>query len=64
MKLPIIRQLKKKDQIEIAGVQDQLMHLLYNVRNSLIIHGGITIKEFYSDLPSTYNKMVNYLNSI
>jgi len=48
MKLPIIRQLKKRDQIEIARLQDQLIYLLYSVDNSLIIHGGTAIWRCYS----------------
>jgi predicted nucleotidyltransferase component of viral defense system len=48
MKLPIVKQLKKRDRIETAGLQDELIHLLYNVDNSLIIHGGTAIWRCYS----------------
>jgi predicted nucleotidyltransferase component of viral defense system len=48
MKLPIIRQLKKRDQIEIARLQDELIYLLYSVDNSLIIHGDTAIWRCYS----------------
>jgi len=48
MKLPIIKQLKKRDQIETAKLQDELIYLLYDVDNSLIIHGGTSIWRCYS----------------
>ncbi len=48
MKLPIIKQLKKRDQIETAKLQDELISLLYNVDNSIVIHGGTSIWRCYS----------------
>ncbi|HIH60916.1 MAG TPA: nucleotidyl transferase AbiEii/AbiGii toxin family protein [Ferroplasma sp.] len=69
MKLPIIKQLKKRDQIETAKLQDELILLLYNTDNSLVIHGGTSIWRCYSgyrfsediDLYSTvFPKHLNY----
>ncbi len=48
MKLPIIKQLKKRDQIETAKLQDELILLLYNVDDSLVIHGDTSIWRCYS----------------
>ncbi len=48
MKLPIIKQLKNRIQIETAKLQDELIILLYSIDNSLIIHGGTSLWRCYS----------------
>ncbi len=48
MKLPIIKQLKNRNQIEVAKLQDELILLLYNIDNTLIIHGGTALWRCYS----------------
>jgi predicted nucleotidyltransferase component of viral defense system len=62
VKLPIIKQLKKRHQIETARLQDELMHLLYNVDNSLIIHGGMAIWRCYSGNRFSVNIVLYSIN--
>ncbi|WMT50783.1 MAG: nucleotidyl transferase AbiEii/AbiGii toxin family protein [Ferroplasma sp.] len=48
MKLPIIRQLKNRNQVEVAKLQDELIIILYNTDNSMVIHGGTSLWRCYS----------------
>ncbi len=48
MKIPIANQLKKKQQIEIAGLQDEVIDMVYSVADDLILHGGTSIWRCYS----------------
>lgn len=48
MKLPIIRQLKNRNQIEVPKLQDELIIILYDIDNSMVIHGGTSLWRCYS----------------
>jgi predicted nucleotidyltransferase component of viral defense system len=48
MKLPIIKQLKNRNQIGTAKLQDEIILLLYNMDNSLVIHGGTSLWRCFS----------------
>ena len=48
MKLPIIKQLQSKNQIEVSKLQDELILLLYNVDNPMVIHAGTSVWRCYS----------------
>jgi predicted nucleotidyltransferase component of viral defense system len=48
MKLPIVKQLKNRNQIEVAKLQDELVLLLYNIDSSLVLHGGTSLWRCYS----------------
>ena len=46
--LPIAKQLKKRTQIEMAFLQDEIMDIMYSVSNNLVLHGGTAIWRCYS----------------
>jgi predicted nucleotidyltransferase component of viral defense system len=48
MKLPIIKQLQSKNQMEVSKLKDELILLLYNVHNSMVIHNGTSVLRCYS----------------
>ncbi|MHB1812966.1 MAG: nucleotidyl transferase AbiEii/AbiGii toxin family protein [Thermoplasmataceae archaeon] len=48
MKIPIANQLKKRQQVEIASLQDELISLMYAVSDDLILHGGTAIWRCFS----------------
>ncbi len=48
LKLPIAKQLKKRSQIEMAFLQDEIMDIMYAISDSLILHGGTAIWRCYS----------------
>lgn len=47
MKLPIANQLKKRKQLEIALLQDELIQIIYSVCDDVIIHRGTAIWRCY-----------------
>ena len=48
MKLNIANQLKKRDQLEIAELQDNIISIAYSVTDDLILHGCTSIWRCYS----------------
>ena len=46
--LPIAKQLKKRTQIEMAFLQDEIMDIMYSVSDNLVLHGGTAIWRCYS----------------
>ena len=48
MRLPIARQLKKRTQIEIAFLQDEIMDIMYSITDNIVLHGGTAIWRCYS----------------
>ena len=46
--LPIAKQLKKRTQIEMAFLQDEIMDIMYFVSNNLVLHGETAIWRCYS----------------
>lgn len=47
MKLPISNQLKKRKQLEVAVLQDELMQIIYSISDDIIVHGGTAIWRCY-----------------
>jgi predicted nucleotidyltransferase component of viral defense system len=48
LKIPITNQLKKRQQVEVALLQDELISLMYAVSDDLILHGGTAIWRCFS----------------
>ena len=48
MKLPIAKQLKKRTQVEVAFLQDEIIDILYSISDDLVLHGGTAIWRCYS----------------
>ena len=48
MKLPIANQLKKRAQVEVAYLQDEIMDIMYSISDDLILHGGTAIWRCYA----------------
>jgi predicted nucleotidyltransferase component of viral defense system len=48
LKLPIANQLKKRSQIEIAYLQDEIVDIMYSISDDLVLHGGTAIWRCYS----------------
>jgi len=48
MDLPIINLLKKRSQIEIAGLQDEIIEVVYAALPNAVLHGGTAIWRCYN----------------
>ena len=48
MQLPIIKMLKKKNQVEVAFLQDEIVQIVYSVDDGAVLHGGTAIWRCYS----------------
>lgn len=48
MKLPISKMLKKRGQIDVARLQDEVIQIVYNLDNDAVLHGGTAIWRCYS----------------
>lgn len=48
LKIPIAKQLKKRQQIEIATLQDEIVDIAYSTDENLVFHGGTAIWRCYS----------------
>lgn len=48
MKIPIAKQLKKRQQVNIANLQDEIVDIAYSVVDDLVFHGGTAIWRCYS----------------
>ena len=48
MQLPIIKMLKKRSQIEVARLQDEIAQIVYSLDNRAVLHGGTAIWRCYS----------------
>ena len=48
MRLPIIKELRKREYREIASFQDMVIDLLYRTDSSIILHGGTTVWRCFS----------------
>ena len=48
MKIPLGKQLKKRSQIEVAILQDELVDIIYSIVDDAVLHGGTAIWRCYS----------------
>lgn len=48
MQLPIIKMLKKRSQIEVARLQDEIVQTVYSLDDRAVLHGGTAIWRCYS----------------
>ncbi len=47
MKLPLANKLKKRMQVEIGMLQDELVDIIYEIENGTVMHGGTSIWRCY-----------------
>ncbi|MBI3587570.1 nucleotidyl transferase AbiEii/AbiGii toxin family protein [Candidatus Micrarchaeota archaeon] len=47
MKLPIARRMRKKSQVDVAFLQDEIADILYSIEQRAVIHGGTAIWRCY-----------------
>ncbi len=43
MRIPLGKQLKKRSQIEVAILQDELVDIIYSIVDDAVLHGGTAI---------------------
>ena len=48
MKLPLANQLKNRQQVETAFLQDEIIRLVYLITDDMVLHGGTAIWRCYS----------------
>ena len=48
MKIPLANQLKKKQQVEISILQDEMIRIVYNITEDSVLHGGTSVWRCYS----------------
>jgi predicted nucleotidyltransferase component of viral defense system len=48
MIIPLANQLKKKKQVEISALQDEMVRILYNISQDSVLHGGTSVWRCYS----------------
>ena len=48
MKIPLANQLKKRQQVETALLQDEIIRIIYLVAEDMVLHGGTAIWRCYS----------------
>ena len=48
MKIPLANQLKKRQQVETAFLQDEIIRIIYMTTEDLVLHGGTAIWRCYS----------------
>ena len=48
MNIPIAKQLRKRSQVEIAYLQDEILGIMYSISDDLILHGGTAIWRCYN----------------
>jgi predicted nucleotidyltransferase component of viral defense system len=48
MRIPIANQLKRKRQVELASLQDEMIRIVYSVTYDSVLHGGTSIWRCYS----------------
>lgn len=48
MKIPLANQLKNRQQVETALLQDEVIRIMYRITDDLIFHGGTGIQRCYS----------------
>ena len=48
MKIPLANQLKKRQQVEISILQDEMVRIVYNVSVESVLHGGTSVWRCYS----------------
>lgn len=47
MQIPLEKRLRKRAQLEVALLQDEVIDLLYNIDSRLVLHGGTAIWRCY-----------------
>ena len=48
MKIPLANQLKKRQQVEISILQDEMVRIAYNISVDSVLHGGTSVWRCYS----------------
>jgi predicted nucleotidyltransferase component of viral defense system len=48
MKIPIVKKLKKRQQVQVAMLQDMLVEIIYKIVDKPVLHGGTGIWRCYS----------------
>ena len=48
MKIPLANQLKKRQQVETALLQDEIIGIIYLITEDMVLHGGTAIWRCYS----------------
>ena len=48
MRIPLANQLKKRQQVETAFLQDEIIRLVYLTTEEMVLHGGTAIWRCYS----------------
>ena len=48
MKIPLANQLKKRQQVEISILQDEMVRIVYNISVDSVLHGGASVWRCYS----------------
>ncbi|MFG1445746.1 MAG: nucleotidyl transferase AbiEii/AbiGii toxin family protein [Thermoplasmatales archaeon] len=48
MKIPLANQLKKRQQVEISILQDEMVRIVYNISVDSVLHGGTSVWRCYS----------------
>ncbi len=48
MKIPLANQLKKRSQVEICMLQDELIRIVYSLSDEPVLHGGTSVWRCYS----------------
>ena len=47
MRIPIIKKLRKRQQVQVATLQDMLMEIVYNLVETPVLHGGTAVWRCY-----------------
>ena len=48
MKIPLADQLKKRQQVEVSILQDEMIRIVYNITEDSVLHGGTSVWRCYS----------------
>ena len=48
MKVPLANQLRKRQQVEISILQDEMTRIVYNISDDSVLHGGTSVWRCYS----------------
>ena len=48
MKIPLANQLKKRQQVEVSILQDEMIRIVYNITEDSVLHGGTSVWRCYS----------------
>lgn len=47
VRIPIIKKLKKRQQVQVANLQDMLMEVIYSIVDTPVLHGGTAVWRCY-----------------